>query len=112
MKTALSLGLALFFCFASTLTCFAQQPPPPASSPATLNTELDKELSIIEQQVVGIADAMPEDKYSFVPTNGEFKTVRNFGEQVKHIAWANNFYYNLILGQHFTRQTSYAHIHE
>ena len=102
MKTALSLGLALFFCFASTLTCFAQQPPPPASSPATLNTELDKELSIIEQQVVGIADAMPEDKYSFVPTNGEFKTVRNFGEQVKHIAWANNFYYNLILGQHFT----------
>jgi len=28
---------------------------------------------------------MPEEKYSFAPTNGEFKGVRTFGEQVKHL---------------------------
>jgi hypothetical protein len=33
---------------------------------------------------------MPEDKYSFAPTNGEFKGVRTFAEQVKHLA-ANNY---------------------
>jgi len=33
---------------------------------------------------------MPEDKYSFAPTGGEFKGVRTFAEQVKHLA-ANNY---------------------
>jgi len=32
---------------------------------------------------------MPEDKYSFAPTNGEFKGVRTFAEQVKHVAAVN-----------------------
>jgi hypothetical protein len=29
---------------------------------------------------------MPEDKYSFAPTSGEFKGVRNFAQQAKHLA--------------------------
>ena len=29
---------------------------------------------------------MPEEKYGFVPTNGEFKGVMSFGDQIKHIA--------------------------
>jgi hypothetical protein len=32
---------------------------------------------------------MPEDKYSFAPTNGEFKGVRTFAQQVKHVAAIN-----------------------
>jgi len=32
---------------------------------------------------------MPEDKYSFKPSGGEFKDVRTFAEQVKHVACAN-----------------------
>ena len=32
---------------------------------------------------------MPEEKYDFKPTNGEFKGVRTFAEQVKHVACAN-----------------------
>ena len=32
---------------------------------------------------------MPEDKYSFAPTNGEFKGVRTFAQQVKHVAAVN-----------------------
>jgi len=42
-----------------------------------------------ENEFVSAAEAMPEDKYSFAPTNGEFKGVRNFAQQVKHVAAVN-----------------------
>jgi hypothetical protein len=42
-----------------------------------------------EQALVAVADAMPENKYSFAPTNGEFKGVRTFAQMVKHVAVAN-----------------------
>ena len=32
---------------------------------------------------------MPEAKFSFAPSNGEFSGVRTFAEQVKHLAAAN-----------------------
>lgn len=47
-------------------------------------------ISTAEERVVGVAEAMPEAKYSFAPTNGEFKGVRTFAEQLKHVA-ANNY---------------------
>jgi uncharacterized damage-inducible protein DinB len=55
---------------------------PPADSMGAL-------LSLTESEVVSAAEAMPADKYDFVPTTGEFKTVRTFGQQVKHLAQAN-----------------------
>ncbi len=50
---------------------------------------LDRSLTNVENEVVSAADAMPDDKYNFAPTQGEFKTVRTFAQQVKHIATAN-----------------------
>ena len=35
------------------------------------------------------AEAMPDDKFNFAPTQGEFKGVRTFAQQVKHIAAVN-----------------------
>ena len=55
----------------------------------TIQQVLDRAVKNTEQEFVSAADAMPEDKYSFAPTNGEFKGVRNFGEQVKHVAAVN-----------------------
>ena len=52
--------------------------------------------SMIEKSFVGLADAMPADRYGFRPTNGAFKDVRTFGEQVKHVACANFAFYNEI----------------
>src|SRR5205807_6193162 len=46
-------------------------------------------IQIVEKQVIGIAETMPEDRYGFVPSAGEFKGVRSFAEQVKHLAAAN-----------------------
>jgi len=46
-------------------------------------------VAFLERQLVQAADAMPADKYSFAPTVGEFKGVRTFGQQVKHLAATN-----------------------
>ncbi len=39
--------------------------------------------------MVPAAEAMPDDKFNFAPTQGEFKGVRTFAQQVKHIAAVN-----------------------
>jgi uncharacterized damage-inducible protein DinB len=44
---------------------------------------------IVENRVVSAADAMPANKYVFAPTEGEFKGVRTFAQQVKHLAATN-----------------------
>jgi hypothetical protein len=53
-------------------------------------------LTMIEQSFVGLAEAMPAEKYGFKPTAGAFTDVRTFGEQVKHVACANFAFYNEI----------------
>ncbi len=43
-----------------------------------------------QPEIISAADAMPADKYDFMPSGpGEFKGVRSFGAQVKHLAEAN-----------------------
>jgi uncharacterized damage-inducible protein DinB len=55
----------------------------------TFSAVLNKSLSGGESEVVSGAEAMPEDKFNFAPTQGEFKGVRTFAQQVKHIAAVN-----------------------
>jgi len=50
-------------------------------------------LSGWEREFVSLAEAMPEDKYNYAPAQGEFKGVRTFAEQVKHVAEANDHYF-------------------
>src|SRR5579863_5739390 len=57
--------------------------------PSTIAQVFDHSVSGVEKEFVSAADAMPEDKYSFVPTVGEFKGVRTFAQQVKHVAAVN-----------------------
>jgi len=53
----------------------------------------EKLLSGMEKEFVDAAEAMPADKFDFAPTTGEFKGVRTFGGQVKHIAEANYYFF-------------------
>jgi len=46
-------------------------------------------LSQLEKELVPLAEAMPEDKFNFAPTGGEFKNVRTFALQMRHIATVN-----------------------
>ena len=56
-------------------------------------------LQFAEGSLLGMAEAMPEDKYSFVPTAGSFDGVRSFGEQVKHVACAQFAFFNEFEGK-------------
>jgi uncharacterized damage-inducible protein DinB len=62
-----------------------------AQQPSEVYGQLLKRLS---EEVVGAADAMPADKYGFVPTAGKFDGVRSFGAQVEHIAESNYFFFS------------------
>ncbi len=60
---------------------------------------LDSLVSNAEREFVPAADAMPEEKYSFAPSVGEFHGVRTFAEQIKHVASANYQLAARILGE-------------
>jgi uncharacterized damage-inducible protein DinB len=55
----------------------------------TVTQALDHTVSNLERDFIPAAEAMPEDKFDFAPTNGEFKGVRTFGQQIKHVAAVN-----------------------
>lgn len=55
----------------------------------TVTEILDHTVLNLEHDFVPAAEAMPEDKYAFAPTNGEFKGVRTFAQQIKHVAAVN-----------------------
>jgi DinB superfamily len=58
-------------------------------TPRTVTEVLSNTVKNLEHDLVPAAEAMPEDKFSFTPSNGEFKGVRTFAEQIKHIAAVN-----------------------
>lgn len=45
-----------------------------------------QQLAGLERDLVPLAQAMPAELYKFAPSNGEFKGVRTFGQQVSHTA--------------------------
>jgi DinB superfamily len=64
------------------------------STPPTIASAIDREISLVEKEVVDAAEAMPEDKFDFSPEKlnlpgSNYKGVRTFGEQLKHIAASN-----------------------
>ena len=46
-----------------------------------------------------LALAMPDDKMGFAPTDGQFKGVRTFGEQLKHVGASNYTFAAAMLGE-------------
>ena len=74
-----------------------------SSQPATLAAMVDHEISGIEKQVIDAAEAMPEEKFNFTPESlnipgNDYKGVRSFAVQVKHIASSNYFIWSPITG--------------
>jgi len=63
----------------------------PTEERRTVKMILDRTVSNLEHDFVPAAEAMPEEKFNFVPspTLGEFKGVRTFAQQVKHVAAVN-----------------------
>ena len=73
---------------------FAQNQPP-----KTIADSVMVPLRTVEGQLLGVAEAMPESKYSFIPTSGNFEGARSFGEQIKHVACGQFAFFNEIEGK-------------
>jgi uncharacterized damage-inducible protein DinB len=83
---------------ASTPQSQQSQLPPP-----TIASVVDREISNIEKQIVEVAEAMPEDKFNFSPQSlnipgADYKGVRTFAEQLKHVAASNYYIWSPITG--------------
>ena len=72
--TCLSLGLILVCTVAV------------AAGAPTLAQTLDGRFLNEERDIVPLIEAMPADKFDFAPTAGEFRGVRTFGQQARHMA--------------------------
>src|SRR5260370_37154354 len=65
----------------------------------TLSQVVDSATQRLERDFIPAAEAMPEDKYTFATTNGEFKGVRTFAEHIKNYAATNYLVATMILGE-------------
>ena len=103
LTTALSLAAASAYAQSakrSAATGAAASP----STPPTIASAIDREISIVEKEVVEAAEAMPEDKFDFSPEKlnlpgSDYKGVRTFGQQLKHIAASNYLIWSPITGE-------------
>jgi len=76
------------------------QPSPPRPSIAST---VDRQISTIEKLILDVAEAMPEEKYNFSPESlnipgSDYKGVRTFAVQLKHIASSNYFLWGPLTG--------------
>ena len=95
---ALGLGIANVAAKSTAQAQQAQQ-----QSAPTLASVVDRDISAVEKQIVDAAEAMPEDKFNFSPETlnipgSDYKGVRTFAVQVKHIAASNYFIWSPLTG--------------
>jgi uncharacterized damage-inducible protein DinB len=82
----------------------AQSGQQPEKSTVPLDAQQEKAalrvfLKDIQHQIVSTAEAMPATKYEFTPTEGEFKGVRTFARQVRHLSATNHILAAAALGE-------------
>jgi uncharacterized damage-inducible protein DinB len=70
-----------------------------AADSLNLGQTLDGRFLNEERDIVPLAEAMPAGKFNFAPTLGEFKGVRTFAQQAKHMATVIYLMSSAILNQ-------------
>lgn len=76
------------------LASAAGEQPAQAAAPATIASALDREIATVEKQIIDVAEAMPENRWNFSPESlaiagSDYKGVRTFAVQLKHVAASN-----------------------
>jgi len=79
----------LVACSVLVLTMAAAQAGKAKEEKRSVTQVLDRTVSNLEHEFTPAADAMPEDKFGFAPSDGEFKGARTFAQQIKHVAAVN-----------------------
>lgn len=85
MRTTLRLTLVATLITATALPIAAQQPTGAGTRRVGLTADLLTDIGEVEQKIVGLARAIPADKYSWRPGQG----VRSVGEVLMHVAGDN-----------------------
>src|SRR6202044_2207528 len=102
--TALILGGCALAVSAQTGSTTAKVAAGSQMSPVQAQEEL---LNLFEQEFMGVAQAMPADRYGFAPTaatfvpsqGAKFEGVRTFAQEISHVATANYYFASKILGE-------------
>ena len=100
---AIVLSAAGFVLGQGAMLALAQQA---QQAPLTINAAMDREISTVEKEVVEAAEAMPEGKFNFSPEGinvqgSDYKGVRTFALQVRHIAASNYILWSPLTGDKF-----------
>ena len=74
----------------------------------TIVSTVDREINTIEKLILEAAEAMPENKFNFTPASleiqgSEYKSVRTFALQIKHVAASNYALWSPITGDKFPK---------
>lgn len=77
----------------------AKATPPEGDIPKSIAESVSGPLQFAEGSFLSVAEAMPEDKYSFIPTAGKFDGARSFAEQIKHVACGQFAFFNEFEGR-------------
>lgn len=85
----------------------AIQAPSSQAGPSVAST-VDRAITLVEKEVVETAEAMPEEKFNFSPESlnipgDDYKGVRTFAMQVKHIAASNYAIWSPLTGDKFPK---------
>jgi len=80
----------------------------PSQTAPNLASTLDRQISAVEKEVTEAAEAMPENKFNFSPESlnipgDDYKGVRTFAQQVKHIAASNFAIWRPLTGDNFPK---------
>jgi hypothetical protein len=107
MRSSALLAVALLIC-SSAASSQEKKPATKAQVTPNLASTVDAQLSLMEKQVVEAAEAMPAEKYFFVPDGDQFKGSRTFALEVRHVAAGNFAAFSKILGQSAPPGVSFA----
>jgi hypothetical protein len=73
-------------------------------SPPTVASIVDRDISAVEKQIIDVAEAMPEETFNFSPESlnipgSDYKGVRTFAVQLKHVATSNWYIWSPLTGE-------------
>src|SRR5260221_5430086 len=79
---------------------------PAPQTPPTVASSVDRDITSVEKLLVDAAEAMPEAKFNFTPENlnipgSNYKGVRSFALQVRHVAASNYAIWSPLTGDKF-----------
>jgi hypothetical protein len=75
---------------------------------SALTSAIDREITDVEKKISDAAEAMPESKFNFSPEDlhiagGEYKGVRTFALQIRHVAASNYAIWSALTGDQFPK---------